>query len=450
MYIMSSRLQNPFVGAAFQSSLKPRNVNCLGYLGNKFPRKPRYDIIPRAKKNDWISHGIRFSQSFGENVEILWKNMGLRSGFVVKSVKEPFTRSKAIVRSLSTVWEEGLLLFQCSVFYAMISGVCLLLWYSQLKANTLIESKLFPSVCTTLSDYIQCDLHFCKAQSVSPLSITLESCWIGPHKEEFSCGEVPTLKLRFHPFSSLRTGTIVIDAFVYNRTLLAAQKRKYLWLGIPFTDGVLQKHLSTEEVLVNLLLHLLKLLKLTMLWITNWWRNLRGVLGINQVVRAVLENPSDKTKVHLVYANVMGKVGPGGHPSAIETGTKFYISNLDYSISNDDIKGMAMILQDALAAVKRYNNVELDGKPMNIEIVGLNIVAPVVGFSFPNNSFGNMNGFPRRRSSLADLCLDTPYSFVIMSKQALTDGLSKVFEIDNMKAWKSVLIFATSYAWGFS
>ncbi|XP_052623540.1 uncharacterized protein LOC122196174 isoform X2 [Lactuca sativa] len=223
---MSSRLQNPFFGAAFQSSLKPRNVNCLGYLGNKFPRKPRYDIIPRAKKNDWISHGIRFSQSFGENVEILWKNMGLRSGFVVKSVKEPYTRSKAIVRSLSTVWEEGLLLFQCSVFYAVISGVCLLLWYSQLKANTLIESKLFPSVCATLSDYIQCDLHFCKAQSVSPLSITLESCWIRPHKEEFSF-------------------------VVYNRTLLAVQKRKYLWLGIPFTDGVLQKHLSTEEGIDN-------------------------------------------------------------------------------------------------------------------------------------------------------------------------------------------------------
>ncbi|CAI9300109.1 unnamed protein product [Lactuca saligna] len=77
-----SRLQNPFVGATFQSSLKPRNVNCLGYLGNKFPRKPQYDIIPRAKKNDWISHGIRFSQSFGENVEILWKNMGLRSALL--------------------------------------------------------------------------------------------------------------------------------------------------------------------------------------------------------------------------------------------------------------------------------------------------------------------------------------------------------------------------------
>ncbi|CAI9302737.1 unnamed protein product [Lactuca saligna] len=63
-----------------------------------------------------------------------------------------------------------------------------------------------------------------------------------------------------------------------------------------------------------------------------------GITPMFQVVRAVLENPSDKTKVHLVYANVMGKVGPGGHPSAMETGTKFYISNLDYSISNDDIK----------------------------------------------------------------------------------------------------------------
>ncbi|KAL4579660.1 hypothetical protein LXL04_015816 [Taraxacum kok-saghyz] len=244
---MSSRLQNPFVAADFQSSLKPKNINGLGYLGNKFPRKSRYDIIPRAKKNDWISHGIRFSQSCGENVEILWKNIGLRSGFVVKSVKEPFTRSKAIVRSLSTVWEEGLLLFRCSVFCAVISGVCLLLWYGQLKAKTLIEAKLLPSVCTALSDYIQRDLHFGKVRSVSPLSITLESCSIGPHKEEFSCGEVPTLKLRVHPFSSLRTGKIVVDAVLSNPTLLVSQKRNYSWLGIPFSDGVLQKHLSTEE-----------------------------------------------------------------------------------------------------------------------------------------------------------------------------------------------------------
>lgn len=246
---MSSRLQNPFVGAAFQFSLKPRNLSSLGYVRN---RKYRYDISPRAKKNDWISHGIRFSQSCGENVEILWKKIGLRSGFVVKSLKEPFTRNKAIVRSLSTVYEEGLFLFRCSVFCAVISGVCLSLWYGQLKAKTLIESKLLPSVCTALSEYIQRDLHFGKVRSVSPLSITLESCSIGPHKEEFSCGEVPTLKLRFHPFSSLRRGKVVIDAVVSNPTLLVAQKRDYSWLGIPFSDGVvLEKHLSTEEGIDN-------------------------------------------------------------------------------------------------------------------------------------------------------------------------------------------------------
>ncbi|XP_024989415.1 uncharacterized protein LOC112523955 isoform X2 [Cynara cardunculus var. scolymus] len=249
---MSSRLHNPFVGVPFQFTVKPRNNTSFGYLGEyKAPRKACYKFIPRAKKNDWISHGIRFSQSCGENVEILWKNIGLRSGFVVKSVKEPFTRSKVLVRSLSTVWDEGLLLFRCSVFCAVISGVCLLLWYGQLKAKTLVETKLLPSVCTALSDYIQRDLHFGKVRRISPLSITLESCSIGPHKEEFSCGEVPTLKLRVHPFSSLRRGKIVIDAVLSNPTLLVAQKRNYTWLGIPFSDGIPQKHLSTEEGIDN-------------------------------------------------------------------------------------------------------------------------------------------------------------------------------------------------------
>jgi THO complex subunit 4 len=47
--------------------------------------------------------------------------------------------------------------------------------------------------------------------------------------------------------------------------------------------------------------------------------------------------------------------------------------------------------------VKRYNNVQLDGKPMKIEIVGTNIstpgAAPVV-----NAAIGNFNGIPQRYS----------------------------------------------------
>ncbi|MBA0787189.1 hypothetical protein Gotri_026179 [Gossypium trilobum] len=113
--------------------------------------------------------------------------------------------------------------------------------------------------------------------------------------------------------------------------------------------------------------------------------------------------------------------GQAGPASAIETGTKLYISNLDYGVSNDDVKelfsevgdlkrftihydrsgrskGTADIVfsfrTDALAAIKRYNNVQLDGKPMKIEIVGANISTPVAP-SAANGTFGNSNGAPR-------------------------------------------------------
>ncbi|XP_021849094.2 THO complex subunit 4B isoform X2 [Spinacia oleracea] len=104
---------------------------------------------------------------------------------------------------------------------------------------------------------------------------------------------------------------------------------------------------------------------------------------------------------HDMFGNQGGVgVGGGGGASSIETGTKLYISNLDYGVSNDDIKelfsevgdlkryavhydrsgrskGTAEVVfsrrGDGLAAVKRYNNVELDGKPMKIEIVGTNV-----------------------------------------------------------------------------
>ncbi|KAJ0244056.1 THO complex subunit 4B [Hirschfeldia incana] len=119
-----------------------------------------------------------------------------------------------------------------------------------------------------------------------------------------------------------------------------------------------------------------------------------------------------------------GVVGGGG--SSVETGTKLYISNLDYGVSNEDIKelfsevgdlkryglhydksgrskGTAEVVfsrrGDALAAIKRYNNVQLDGKLMKIEIVGTNVSAPTpqvplapVQFPFASNGLlGNFN-----------------------------------------------------------
>ncbi|KAL0330790.1 UNVERIFIED_CONTAM: protein, chloroplastic [Sesamum angustifolium] len=141
-----------------------------------------------------------------KNVELLWKKLGLRSGWMINSVKRPIVRSKTLVKYITPVWEEGLFLFRCSVFCTVISGVCLLVWYGQSKAKVYIEANLLPSICTLLSDHIQRELDFGKVRRISPLSITLESCSIGPHSEEFSCGEVPTIKLRIRPFASLRRG----------------------------------------------------------------------------------------------------------------------------------------------------------------------------------------------------------------------------------------------------
>ncbi|KAI3793362.1 hypothetical protein L1987_35979 [Smallanthus sonchifolius] len=93
-----------------------------------------------------------------------------------------------------------------------------------------------------------------------------------------------------------------------------------------------------------------------------------------------------------------------GGESSTEAGTKLYISNLDYEVTNEDIrvlfsdvgelkhysihcdrsgrsKGTAEVVymhqSDAVAAMKRYNNVQLDGKPMRLELVGVSIVTPV-------------------------------------------------------------------------
>ncbi|KAK8925734.1 Polyadenylate-binding protein RBP45A [Platanthera zijinensis] len=129
---------------------------------------------------------------------------------------------------------------------------------------------------------------------------------------------------------------------------------------------------------------------------------------------------------HDMYSDRMPAYqSPAVRASSIETGSKIYISNLDYGVSNEDIKelfsefgdlkhfsvhydrsgrskGTAEVVfarkVDALAAVKRYNDVQLDGKPMKIEIVGTNVEKPAVITRISGGGFGNLNRAPRSAS----------------------------------------------------
>nr|KJB53948.1 hypothetical protein B456_009G011800 [Gossypium raimondii] len=246
---MSLKLNSPFLGTPPGSCLNGRRSNgdCIVFDRGKLFRRAIRKRVSAEKQNDWITRAIRFSHFCGKNIELFRKTIRLRNGFVANGFKEPFAGSKALVSSLSPSWKEGLLLVRCSVLAAVMSGVCLLVWYGQKKAKSFVEAKLLPSVCSVLSEYIQREIDVGKVRGVSPLSITLEACSIGPHSEEFSCGEVPSMKIRVRPFASLRRGKIVIDAVLSHPSVLIAQKKDFTWLGIPISEDSLKKHLSTEE-----------------------------------------------------------------------------------------------------------------------------------------------------------------------------------------------------------
>ncbi|KAK9186875.1 hypothetical protein WN944_018264 [Citrus x changshan-huyou] len=99
-------------------------------------------------------------------------------------------------------------------------------------------------------------------------------------------------------------------------------------------------------------------------------------------------------------------------------GTRLYISNVHYGVSDEDIemlfssvgelktcaihydrsgrsKGTAEVSYfrqvDAQAAMKRFNNAHLDGKPLKIEFVGVQLVAPRPVPPTKNSIVGNPN-----------------------------------------------------------
>ncbi|KAM3385682.1 hypothetical protein ACQJBY_009446 [Aegilops geniculata] len=114
---------------------------------------------------------------------------------------------------------------------------------------------------------------------------------------------------------------------------------------------------------------------------------------------------------------------PVAGPQALETGTKLHISNLDSSVTVEDVQelfseigelkrysvnydkdgksqGSAEVVfarkVDALDAIERYNGVLLDGKPMKIELIGNKTEPHPTEPLMYNSTSSNYNATPNR------------------------------------------------------
>ncbi|KAG8081104.1 hypothetical protein GUJ93_ZPchr0007g3229 [Zizania palustris] len=108
--------------------------------------------------------------------------------------------------------------------------------------------------------------------------------------------------------------------------------------------------------------------------------------------------------VYSEHVAAMTAVAPRPPPTAVrslETGTKLHVSNLDASVTVDDVQGTAEVVfarkVDALDAIKRYDGVLLDGKPMKIDLIRSNSEpspAPPTAPLLYNSPFPNYNTIP--------------------------------------------------------
>ena len=238
-------LRSSFLGSPISSSCSQRRQNedgfalrCAGTVASN------YCLLSQSRRKH---QGSTFSRTNFSCTSFLWSNLSSRSWSKTKCAREPFSRSKALIRPFEPLWNEGLLFIRCSVFSAVLSAAGLLLWYGHFKTKSFIENHLLPSVCSILSEYLQREITVNKVRGISPLGITLESCSIGTYNGEFSCGEFPTVKIRVRPFASVRRGKIVVDAVLSEPKVLVAQKEDFSWLGIPPASEQISRRPSSEE-----------------------------------------------------------------------------------------------------------------------------------------------------------------------------------------------------------
>ncbi|ERN06068.1 uncharacterized protein LOC18434256 [Amborella trichopoda] len=248
-------LQSSIIGFPLRSSPNSGENGCSAYRFQRNQRTKVFSIGAPVVSESRERYGRigfrrvffhRTMSRFGEGLAPL--SSPLKNQFRLDCFRDPFGRSRNVIMSFFPIWKEGLLFFRCSVFATVISAMAIMVWYAQTRARAYIEARLLPSVSLTLSDYLQREVNLGKVKLVSPLSVSLHSCSVGPHSDEFSCGEMPSIKLRIHPFASLRKGKFVVDAILSRPNILISQKEDFSWLGIPApSENGFQRHRSDEE-----------------------------------------------------------------------------------------------------------------------------------------------------------------------------------------------------------
>ncbi|CAK8568700.1 unnamed protein product [Lathyrus sativus] len=236
-------MNTSFFGIKHHSFLKAYNTS-----SNHLELLKRRSLLQKTK--NWCTvyakhrHPIRQDFSFCcQNVNLLRLHHVSVSGSRLKCTK----KSSFSSLFFAPLWKKRIFLIRVCVYSVVISGLFLLIWFGSNKVKGYVEAKLLPSVCLVISERIQREFRIGKVRRISPLSLTLESCSFGPHKEEFSCGEVPIVKLRLHPFASLMRGKVVVDAVLSHPSVLIVQKKDYSWLGIPESEGGIKRNLSAED-----------------------------------------------------------------------------------------------------------------------------------------------------------------------------------------------------------
>lgn len=145
-------------------------------------------------------------------------------------------------------------------------------------------------------------------------------------------------------------------------------------------------------------------------------RDRTGTAPYRPVKLNAMKPPLQVMSTEAIKRQPSKRAGSGGNITY--RGTKLYISNVHCSVSDEDIemlfssvgelkthaihydrcgrsKGTAEVSYfrqvDAQAAMKRFNNARLDGKPLKIEFVGVQLVAPDPVPPTKNIILGNPN-----------------------------------------------------------